>query len=132
MLVGPADVAGDRCLLGGAGRAVAGPGRPEPELIEPGRPAWHAGTLHNAANPAHLARRHLRPDERWLAYKIAWVGGCVLYDRAVLDAVGGFDFWPDLPPAHCGEDVLVRHRVLARAGGAGILPSGQVRVSRWD
>jgi len=62
------------------------------------------------------------------AYKIAWVGGCVLYDRAVLDAVGGFDFWPDLPPAHCGEDVLVQHRVLARAGGAGILPSGAVHL----
>ncbi len=104
------------------------PGRPEPELIEPGRPAWQRWTLHNAANPAHLARRHLRPGERWLAYKIAWVGGCVLYDRAVLDAVGGFDFWPDLPPAACGEDVLVQHRVLARAGGAGILPSGAVHL----
>ena len=50
------------------------PGRPEPELIEPGRPAWQRWTLHNAANPAHLARRHLRPDERWLAYKIAAAG----------------------------------------------------------
>ena len=104
------------------------PGRPEPELIEPGQPAWQRWTLHNAANPAHLARRHLRPDERWLAYKIAWVGGCVLYDRAVLDAVGGFDFWPDLPPAHCGEDVLVQHRVLARAGVASIIPFGAVHL----
>jgi GT2 family glycosyltransferase len=96
----------------------------EPELIEPGTPAWERWTLHNAANPAHLASEHLRPGERWMAYKIAWVGGCVLYDRGVLDAVGGFDFWTDLPEAHCGEDVLAQHRVMAAAGGAGILPSG--------
>jgi len=104
------------------------PGRPEPELIEPERQAWRRWTLHNAANPSHLARRHLRPGERWLAYKIAWVGGCVLYDRAVLDAVGGFGFWPQLPAVHCGEDVLAQHRVMARAGGAGILPSGAVHL----
>lgn len=99
-------------------------GRPEPERIEPDSPAWQRWTLHNAANPAHLADRHVGPGERWVPYKIAWVGGCVLYDRAHLDAVGGFDFWPELPAAHSGEDVLVQHRVMARAGGAGILPSG--------
>ena len=104
------------------------PGRPEPERIEPGTPAWDRWTLHNAANPTHLARRHLRPGERRIAYKIAWVGGCVLYDRAALDAVGGFDFWRDLPPSHCGEDVLVQHRVMALVGGAGILPSGAVHL----
>jgi glycosyltransferase involved in cell wall biosynthesis len=103
-------------------------GRPEPERIAPGTPAWARWTLHNAANPRHLARRHLRPGEPWVAYKIAWVGGCVLYDRDVLETVGGFDFWPDLPEEHCGEDVLVQHRVLARAGGAGILPSGAVHL----
>jgi hypothetical protein len=54
--------------------------------------------LHNAANPVHLARRHLRPDERWLAYKIAWVGGCVLYERAVLDAVGASTSGPTCLP----------------------------------
>jgi hypothetical protein len=48
----------------------------------------------------------------------------VLYDRAKLDAVGGFEFWRDLPPAHCGEDVVAERRVMARFGGAGILPSG--------
>jgi hypothetical protein len=48
----------------------------------------------------------------------------VLYDRAKLDAVGGFDFWRDLPAAHCGEDVVAERRVMARFGGAGILPSG--------
>ncbi len=99
-------------------------GPPEPERIEPGTSAWDRWTLHNAANPVHLAREHLRPGERWLPYKIAWVGGCVLYDRRILDDVGGFDFWPDLPQAHCGEDVLAQQRVMAAAGGAGILPSG--------
>lgn len=97
---------------------------PVPERIEPGTPEWARWTLHNAANPVHLAERHVRPGERWVPYKIAWVAGCVLFDRAVLDAVGGFDFWRDLPASHSGEDVLVQHRVMARAGGAGILPSG--------
>jgi Glycosyl transferase family 2 len=99
-------------------------GPPEPERIEPGTRAWDRWMLHNAANPAHLARRHLRPGERWLPYKIAWVGGCVLYDRQVLEACGGFGFWTELPETHCGEDVLAQQRVLAAAGGAGILPSG--------
>jgi hypothetical protein len=99
-------------------------GPPEPERIEPGTRAWDRWTLHNAANPAHLARAHLRPGERWLPYKIAWVGGCVLYDRQVLEACGGFGFWTELPETHCGEDVLAQQRVLAAAGGAGILPSG--------
>jgi GT2 family glycosyltransferase len=99
-------------------------GRPQPERIEPGTPAWDRWTLHNAANPVHLAEHHVRPGERWVAYKIAWVGGCVLYDRRVLDAVGGFGFWTELPEVHCGEDVLVQQRVMEQSGGAGILPSG--------
>jgi len=99
-------------------------GRPEPEQIAPDTPAWDRWTLHNAANPLHLAQEHVRPGERWVPYKIAWVAGCVLYDRAALDAVGGFDFWRDLPAAHCGEDVVAERRVMARSGGAGILPSG--------
>jgi GT2 family glycosyltransferase len=99
-------------------------GPPRPEVVEPGTREWDRWTLHNAANPVHLAEQHVRPGERWVPYKVAWVGGCVLYDRHVLDAVGGFDFWPELPETHCGEDVLVQQRVLAKAGGAGILPSG--------
>ena len=99
-------------------------GRPRPERIEPGTREWDRWTLHNAANPVHLAEQHVRPGERWVPYKIAWVGGCVLYDRQVLDAVGGFEFWRQLPATHCGEDVLVQQRVMEVAGGAGILPSG--------
>ncbi|MFC7658908.1 glycosyltransferase [Pseudonocardia benzenivorans] len=37
------------------------PGRPEPEDVRPGTPAWERWRLHNAANPVHLARRHVRP-----------------------------------------------------------------------
>ncbi len=100
------------------------PGRPCPEHIEPGAAEWRRWTLHNAANPTHLGQRHVAPGERWVAYKVAWIGGCVLYDRRALDAVGGFGFWAELPESHCGEDVLVQQRVMARFGGAGILPSG--------
>jgi GT2 family glycosyltransferase len=95
-----------------------------PEQIAPGTPAWDRWMLHNAANPIHLAHDHVRRWERWVPYKVAWIAGCVLYDRAALDAVGGFDFWRDLPPEHCGEDVVAERRVMARFGGAGILPSG--------
>lgn len=61
---------------------------------------------------------------KWRAYKIAWIGGCVLYDRAALVEAGGFDFWQRLPADHAGEDVAAQQRVLARFGGAGVLPSG--------
>jgi GT2 family glycosyltransferase len=98
-------------------------GRPTPERVEPGTPGWRRWMLHNAANPTHLARRHLRGED-WIAYKVAWVGGCVLYDRAALVDCGGFDFWRELPEQHCGEDVVAQQRVMARYGGAGILPTG--------
>jgi GT2 family glycosyltransferase len=95
-----------------------------PEWITRDGPAWRRGTLHSAANPYHLEQRlNLRQDE-WRAYKIAWVGGCVLYDREALVACGGFDFPAELPPEHCGEDVAAQWRVMRRHGGAGILPSG--------
>lgn len=58
------------------------------------------------------------------AYRVAWVGGCVLFDTARLRAVGGFDFWPELPDAHCGEDVLAQLRVMQVYGGCGVFPSG--------
>ena len=97
-------------------------GRPVPELVEPGAPGWQRWTLHNAANPTHLAERV--PSGQWRAYKVAWVGGCVLFNRHALTAAGGFDFWPELPTEHCGEDVLAQQRVMARYGGAGVLPTG--------
>ena len=96
----------------------------EPELVEPGGPAWDRHRLHNAANLLHVARRlGLGPGDERL-YRVAWIGGCVLYDVEALRAVGGFGFWRDLPPHHSGEDVLAQLRVMARFGGAGLLPSG--------
>ena len=94
----------------------------EPESITPGSAAWERWKLHNAANPTHLAERV--PVGQWRAYKVAWVGGCVCYDRAALLDCGGFDFWRELPPEHSGEDVLAQHRVMAHYGGCGVLPTG--------
>jgi GT2 family glycosyltransferase len=106
------------------------PGRVEPETIEKDGPAWARWTLGNAANGVHLAESlgldvgAVPPPERWVAYKIAWAAGCVLFDRSALLDAGGFDFWQALPADAHGEDVLAQLRVMARHGGAGILPSG--------
>ena len=70
----------------------------------------------------------MRPGEAWVAYKVAWIAGCVLYDRAALVAVGGFDFWREVPEDAVGEDVVAEQRVMERFGGAGILPSGAVHL----
>ncbi|UXY16307.1 glycosyltransferase family 2 protein [Chitiniphilus purpureus] len=95
-----------------------------PETIEPGSAAWARHHLHSAANLFHVQRQLglTRATER--LYRVAWIGGCVLFDTAKLRATGGFDFWQDLPSAHCGEDVLAQLRVMARYGGAGLMPSG--------
>ena len=95
-----------------------------PERVEPLGPGWERWQLHNAANPLHLARRlGLGRGDR-VRYRVAWCGGCVLYDVAALRAAGGFGFWPELPPEHAGEDVVAQLRVMALRGGCGILPSG--------
>jgi GT2 family glycosyltransferase len=101
--------------------------RPEPEQVSPESAAWDRWTLHNAANPTHLSDR-VADRPKWTSYKVAWVGGCVLYDREMLESVGGFDFWRELPERHCGEDVLAQLRVMAKYGGAGILPTGAVHL----
>lgn len=96
----------------------------KPEDISPGTPAWNRYTLHNAANIFHV-QQHLRVQaDHPLLYKVAWVGGCVLYDTRKLRDVGGFTFWKNLPEQHCGEDVLAQLRVMKKYGGCGILPSG--------
>jgi GT2 family glycosyltransferase len=99
-------------------------GRPHPERIEPRGPEWTRASVHAAANLLHVERRlALRPGE-WRAYRVSWLGACVLFDRAKLLSVGGYDFWPRVPAEHSGEDVLVELRMLDRYGGAGIVPSG--------
>lgn len=98
-------------------------GRVEPERLRPGDPRWERHRLHNAANLLHVAERlGARPngDRR---YKVAWVGGAVLYDVEKLRAAGAFEFWRELPDEHAGEDVLAQLRVMARFGGCGLLPS---------
>jgi glycosyltransferase involved in cell wall biosynthesis len=96
----------------------------QPELVLPGSRAWDRHRLHNACNLFHLQRRMGITPEHQRVYKVAWVGGCVLYDAAKLLDVGGFSFWPELSPEHCGEDVLAQLRVMARYGGCGIIPTG--------
>ncbi len=98
------------------------------EHIRRDAPEFERWRLHNAANPTHLAATLQAGPKQWTAYRIAWLGGCVLFDRAALLGSGGFDFWPRLPPDHCGEDVAAQWRVMERFGGAGILPSGAVHL----
>jgi hypothetical protein len=52
----------------------------------------------------------------------------VLYRRDALVECGGFDFWPDLPVQHAGEDVAAQWRVMERFGGVGLVPSGAVHL----
>lgn len=96
----------------------------QPELVRSGTPAWERWRLHNAANLWHLQQQLGLTPANQRKYHVAWVGGCVLYDVAKLQDVGGFSFWQDLPTAHCGEDVLVQLRLMERYGGCGIIPSG--------
>jgi GT2 family glycosyltransferase len=98
--------------------------RVAPEEVVPDSPAWARHQLHSAANLFHVQQKLglTRDDTR--PYRVAWVGGCVLFDTAKLRAVGGFDFWRELPPQHCGEDVLAQLRVMERYGGCAIIPSG--------
>jgi GT2 family glycosyltransferase len=103
-------------------------GRVEPERVRRGTPAHDRWRLHNAANALHLSAALGLAPGQWTAYKIAWVGGCVLYRRDALEATGAYDFWPQLPPEHSGEDVAAQWRVMQRFGGAGILPTGAVHL----
>lgn len=95
-----------------------------PETVTPGSPAWERHHLHSAANLFHVQRIHNLSTEKTRLYKVAWIGGCVMFDTEKLRAAGGFDFWNELPDEHCGEDVLAQLRVMARFGGCGIVPSG--------
>jgi hypothetical protein len=98
------------------------------ERIRPGSPGFDRWPLHNAANLSHLsAELSLQPGQ-WVPYRVAWLGGCVLYRREALIDAGGFTFWPVLPVDHAGEDVVAQWQVMERYGAAGILPSGAVHL----
>lgn len=96
----------------------------EPELVEPDGPAWRRHHLHSAANLFHVQSRLGLTRATSRCYRVAWIGGCVLYDTEKLRAAGGFDFWRALPAEHCGEDAQAQLQVMARFGGCGIIPSG--------
>ena len=95
-----------------------------PEQVLPGTGAWDRHHLHSAANLYHVQQRLALERAGTRCYRVAWVGGCVLFDSDKLRAAGGFDFWRQLPPEHCGEDVLAQLRVMEKFGGCGIIPSG--------
>ncbi len=95
-----------------------------PETVTPGSNAWQRHRLHNAANLLHVQETLCVSQSMPRPYRVAWVGGCVMYDTAKLRDCGGFDFWEALPTNHCGEDVLAQLRVMAKYGGCGMLPSG--------
>jgi GT2 family glycosyltransferase len=97
-------------------------GKIQPEVVRQNTLAWQRHKLHNAANMLHAAQTRTITTPK--PYKIAWVGGCVLYDRKKLLEVGGFSFWKNLPTEHCGEDVLAQLHVMEKFGGCAILPSG--------
>lgn len=99
-------------------------GPPVPERIRPGTPEWERASIHPAANLLHVTEKLDLPPGAWRAYKVSWIGGCVLYDRAKLVDAGGFDFWQRVQENHQGEDVAAQLAVLERHGGAGVLPSG--------
>lgn len=99
-------------------------GKVVPETIFPGYKAWERYKLHNAANIYHIEQKYQTFSEGVRKYKVAWVGGCVMYNTEKLCDVGGFNFWKDLPENHCGEDVLAQLRVMKKYGGCGIIPSG--------
>lgn len=95
-----------------------------PETIRPDSQEWARHHLHSAANLLHVQSQLQLPAGTSRLYRVAWVGGCVLFDTQKLRAAGGFDFWPALPCPHCGEDVWAQLRVMEKFGGCAIIPSG--------
>src|SRR5699024_7957399 len=75
-------------------------GRVEPETIRRHSPGFQRLNLHNAANLTHIAAQMDIVPGGWRAYRVAWVGGCCLFNRDALVASGGFDVWVALPPGH--------------------------------
>lgn len=96
----------------------------QPETILPGTKEWQRYEVHNAANILHVGQKLNINAANQQKYKIAWVGGCVLYDTQKLCDFGGFNFWEQIPEEHCGEEVYVQQKLMKKFGGFGLLPSG--------
>jgi glycosyltransferase involved in cell wall biosynthesis len=96
----------------------------EPEMVKSGTPQWERWRLHNGANIYHIQHRLGLNSDRQRKYRVTWIAACVMYDTTKLRAIDGFSFWRELPPEHCGEDVLVQLRLMARYGGCGLIPAG--------
>ncbi|MEW5853708.1 MAG: glycosyltransferase family A protein [Myxococcota bacterium] len=92
-----------------------------PETLEPDSPEWERTRLH--LDGATMDAAHHLPPGTVRRYKVAWVAGCVMYDRRKLLTVGGFSFWPRLPPRHVGEEALVQNLLMRRWGGCAIMPA---------
>ena len=99
-------------------------GAPQPERVRPGTAQWRRARIHSAANLLHVTSKLGLGDGEWRAYKVSWIGGCVLFDRERLLDAGGFGFWRDVPADHQGEDATAQLAVMQRYGGAGVVPSG--------
>ncbi|MEH2066680.1 MAG: glycosyltransferase family A protein [Nostoc sp.] len=99
-------------------------GQVQPEIVKSETREWERWRLHNAANLYHLQQRLGLTPAQQRKYRVAWVSGCVMFDTAKLSHIGGYSFWRELPPEHCGEDVLVQLRLMALYGGCAIIPSG--------
>jgi hypothetical protein len=101
-------------------------GPPVPERIRPDTPEWHRAALHPAANLLHVTEKLDLPAGAWRAYKVSWIGGCVLYDRAGL--VGRVASTSGAGcERHQGEDVAATE-VMARSGSAGTQPGATTWV----
>jgi GT2 family glycosyltransferase len=96
----------------------------QPESVKPDTQQWERWRLHNAANLYHVQKSLGLTQKEQRKYRVAWVGGCVMYDTEKLRRLGGYSFWQQLPSEHCGEDVLVQLRLMELYGGCGIIPSG--------
>jgi glycosyltransferase involved in cell wall biosynthesis len=96
----------------------------QPETILPKTAEWQRHIVHNAANIMHVGQQLNINSENQQKYKIAWVGGCILYDTEKLRENGGFTFWEQLPEEHCGEEVYIQQKLMKKYGGFGLLPSG--------
>ena len=97
------------------------------EDVQAGTRAWLRRHLHRGANLEHLRERLPRTRDR--LYRIADIQGCVLYERATLVATGGFagPTDPELA-AQMSLESAAQLRILGRAGGAGLFPSGAYRI----